>query len=326
MIIDNKSILQDNTLHMNEVEMDKKIKPILVTGSHRSGSTWVGQMLATAPHIAYIQEPFNIGINIGTIPTILPLWFQNITDKEAELYKSIFEDLMQYKYPLINNINKTKSLRHAAQIVKGQGLFLWYKMNNRIPLLKDPIAIFSAEWLSATFDMNVVVLIRHPAAFCSSLKIKDLQFDFSNLQQESLINGRLLKYKDEIQEYSTNKKDLIDQAILLWNIIHHTINIYKSKHPEWIFVRHEDLSKNPIDEFQDLYNKLNLQFTDTVKTRILKSTGNHNPVEQKSKNEFVRDSKKNIYNWKKRLTKQEIDYIKDETSEIAPLFYSETEW
>jgi len=281
---------------MNEVKTETNIKPILVTGSHRSGSTWVGQMLATAPHIAYIQEPFNIDINIGTIPTILPLWFQNITDKETKLYKSTFENLMQYKYPLVNNIKKVKSLRHAAQVVKGQGLFLWYKINNKIPLLKDPIAIFSSEWLSATFDMNIVVLIRHPAAFCSSLKIKDWQFDFSNLQQESLINGYLLKYKDEIQEYSTNKKDLIDQAILLWNIIYHTINIYKSKHPEWIFVRHEDLSKNPIEEFQTLYNKLNLQFTDKVKSKILKSTGTPPPVAKKNKNEFVRDSKENIYN------------------------------
>ena len=31
--------------------------PILVTGSHRSGSTWVGKMLSVAPHVAYIHEP-----------------------------------------------------------------------------------------------------------------------------------------------------------------------------------------------------------------------------------------------------------------------------
>ena len=32
-------------------------KPILVTGSHRSGSTWVGKMLATSPSVNYIHEP-----------------------------------------------------------------------------------------------------------------------------------------------------------------------------------------------------------------------------------------------------------------------------
>src|SRR5882672_1880226 len=34
-------------------------RPILVTGAHRSGSTWVGRMIARSPTIRYIHEPFN---------------------------------------------------------------------------------------------------------------------------------------------------------------------------------------------------------------------------------------------------------------------------
>ena len=34
-------------------------RPILVTGAHRSGTTWVGKMLALAPGVAYVHEPFN---------------------------------------------------------------------------------------------------------------------------------------------------------------------------------------------------------------------------------------------------------------------------
>ena len=33
--------------------------PVLVTGSPRSGSTWVGNVLALAPGAGYIHEPFN---------------------------------------------------------------------------------------------------------------------------------------------------------------------------------------------------------------------------------------------------------------------------
>ena len=43
----------------------KNSKPILVTGSHRSGSTWTGRIISAAPHVGYIHEPFNIGINTG---------------------------------------------------------------------------------------------------------------------------------------------------------------------------------------------------------------------------------------------------------------------
>ena len=31
---------------------------VLVTGSHRSGTTWVGQILGLAPGLCYLHEPF----------------------------------------------------------------------------------------------------------------------------------------------------------------------------------------------------------------------------------------------------------------------------
>ena len=34
-------------------------RPILVTGSHRSGTTWVGKTIALSPSVTYIGEPFN---------------------------------------------------------------------------------------------------------------------------------------------------------------------------------------------------------------------------------------------------------------------------
>ena len=36
------------------------LRPILVTGAHRSGTTWVGKMLSTEDGVAYISEPLNV--------------------------------------------------------------------------------------------------------------------------------------------------------------------------------------------------------------------------------------------------------------------------
>ena len=36
-------------------------------------------------------------------------------------------------------------------------------------VMKDPVAVFSAPWLARHFDMNVVVMIRHPGALCDWL-------------------------------------------------------------------------------------------------------------------------------------------------------------
>ena len=123
-----------------------------------------------------------------------------------------------------------------------------------------------------------------------------------------------------------NEKDVIDQAILLWNCIHHTIAVYQQDHPEWIFTRHEDLSRDPVNRFRKIYHAFGLEFTQEVKKRIKESTGSHNPVEQQKENEFMRDSRKNIKNWEKRLESSEIELIRNKTAEISSLFYSESDW
>jgi hypothetical protein len=40
-------------------ETNSKRHPILVTGTPRSGTTWVGKIIATSPSVGYIKEPFN---------------------------------------------------------------------------------------------------------------------------------------------------------------------------------------------------------------------------------------------------------------------------
>jgi hypothetical protein len=65
-------------------------KPILVTGSHRSGSTWVGRMLAEAPAVFYIHEPFSVSHppGAGICKARFTYWFTYITRKnEAAYYK-----------------------------------------------------------------------------------------------------------------------------------------------------------------------------------------------------------------------------------------------
>jgi len=306
--------------------MGKKT-PILVTGSHRSGSTWTGLMLAAAPGVGYIHEPFNKEIRINVNSKPFEHQFQYLCEKNAENYKEVLHRIIQYKYPLAGNITRITTLKDFTNIIRDQGIFLKHRLKNLRPLIKDPHALFSAEWLYETFNMDVLVLIRHPAAFCSSLKIKKWYFGFNNfLTQPLLMKEYLAGFEEEIREQVKTQKNIIDQAILLWNCIHHTISIYKQNHPEWLFVKHENLSRDPVNQFRKIYETFGLQFTDKAKARILESSGAHNPVEQHDKNEFVRDSEKNIYNWKNRLTKDEIELIRNKTSEISSLFYSENEW
>lgn len=302
-------------------------KPILVTGSHRSGSTWAGKTLALAPHTGYIHEPFNIDNKSGVIANPFDNWFQYICDENSAYYTEVLRRVIRFKYPLSSNLARVRSSRMVAKIVRDQGLSWLYNLKNDTPIVKDPLAIFSADWLCKTYDMNVLVMIRHPAAFCSSLKIMNWKFDFNTfLNQPQLIERYLGVFEKEISTFAKNEKDIIDQAILLWNCIHHTIHIYQLDHPEWLFVKHEDLSNNPVDEFQSIYETFNLDFTAKTRSIILKNSGTHNPIEQQSAHDFARNSKANISNWNKRLSKHEIERIKEKTHKVSRFFYNECEW
>ena len=55
------------------------VRPILVTGINRSGTTWVGQTLARAPGVALVYEPFSPRHRRGILRAPTPAWFTYIS-------------------------------------------------------------------------------------------------------------------------------------------------------------------------------------------------------------------------------------------------------
>jgi hypothetical protein len=160
--------------------------------------------------------------------------------------------------------------------------------------------------------MIPVVMIRHPAAFAGSLKVKNWAHPFSHfIAQPLLMNEYLKPFENEIKEFAKTEKNIIDQAALLWKLIYYVVLKYKKFHPEWIYVRHEDLTRNPLDGFRVLYEKLDLDFSEQI-AEIIKTC---------CENSFAF-----THTWKERLTSSEIEYLKSELREISEEFYSEDEW
>src|SRR5258707_7647151 len=65
-------------------------RPILVSGSHRSGTTWVGKMIAASPAVGYIHEPFNPLHRPGICTAKFPQWFFYVSEEnEAPFYEPL---------------------------------------------------------------------------------------------------------------------------------------------------------------------------------------------------------------------------------------------
>ncbi len=308
------------------------LHPILVTGSHRSGTTWIGKMLSTSPSVGYIQEPFNLEHSpkfCGRCAAKIDYWYTYVNDEnETDFYLPILNTL-NFKYNLWAQMNVNTNFIDYALTLKEYLSFYKYRLNKAVPLLKDPLAFFSAEWLARRFGMKVVILIRHPAAFASSLKRLHWTYNFSHfLDQPMLMRDYLYPFHDEIVKFATEPQDIIEQAILLWNIIYSTVIKYQEKHPNWIFWRYEDIAKEPLEHFQRLFNELNIEFSESVVSSIKSYSGNFNPVEvPKSSARFTqRNSKENIWNWKKRLSDFDIERIRNGVDKVSNQFYSDEDW
>jgi hypothetical protein len=308
-------------------------KPILVTGSHRSGSTWVGRMIAEAPKMIYIHEPFSVSDppGRGICNAEFKYWFTYITRKnEAGFYQPL-KNMLELRYDLVGALKSVKSVKDVKHLKTEYGQFWKHCRQGSTPLIKDPIALFSSEWLAERFDTAVVVVIRHPAAFVSSIKKLNWPHPFSHfLEQPLLLQNVLHPFETELREYASSEHDLVDQAILLWRIIHYTISKYQNDHKDWIFIRHEDLSLDPLHGFQNLFGQLNIEFSEHVKEVIELYSYSANPSDTDapvgSENSLKRDSKLNMSNWKSRLTPLEIKKIRNKVEDISTAFYTDQDW
>src|SRR5262245_38121174 len=87
-------------------------RPILVTGMHRSGSTWVGRMLAEAPDLFYIHEPFSVtdGPGRGVCNVKFKYWFTYVSrENEADFYQPI-KNMMALRYDLAGALVSVRSV------------------------------------------------------------------------------------------------------------------------------------------------------------------------------------------------------------------------
>src|SRR5207342_1628934 len=148
-----------------------RVPPIIVTGSHRAGTGWVASVLATSPRpIGYVWEPFSVLHRPGTCAARFEHWFPYVCAENEADVRGPVADMLRWHYATAAELAALRSPKDAARMVRDVSRFARNRRRRAVPLLKDPIAVFSAEWLHETFAVEPVLLVRHPAAFAASIK------------------------------------------------------------------------------------------------------------------------------------------------------------
>lgn len=302
-------------------------RPILVTGMPRSGTTWVGRVLCAGKGAGYVNEPFNLATSPGTIRVPVDHWFPKVTaENEGEILAAL-EPLLRFEYPLGRELRRCRTyvdLLHTRNMwrsfVRGRG---------RRPLVKEPHAVFSAEWFAERLGSDVVVTVRHPAAVVSSWKRLAWSFDFTNLlAQPGLLRDQLGPFGPDMERALEPSYDLVDRVALLWHVVYRSVADYRERFPAFHIVRHEDLSREPVEGYRALYETLGLPLTREAENAIAAASSAANPKETsvESPHETRLDSRANLTSWKRRLSDDEVERIRNVTHDTAALFYGGDEW
>jgi hypothetical protein len=287
-------------------------KPILITGSHRSGSTWLARMLALSEDTLIAHEPFQIEPWAYALDGLAKYWFTYAPALPQDAALEAFSKVLQ---------------RRTRKIFLKNELQHWIPPLRRGRLIiKDPIAALSSDWLARNFDLKVIVLVRHPAAFAASLKRLDWRHPFEHfLQQEMLMRTHLEPYRAELER---KPEDIAEQAAIMWKCLYDVLFSYAGGNPDWLVVKHEVLSTNPVIELRRLYEDLGLKWTTRVEDNVVRFTRRGNPVNVPGStvHQLQRDSAANIWRWKEMLTREEIATVSRITRPVSGLYYPDQDW
>lgn len=144
---------------------------VLVTGCPRSGTTFLGRVLATAPGVAYLHEPLNPDCGV---PAARDRFADLDRPELAELAQQV-EQLLELRGRLRGAVYPTDSraVRLAKLVLKGRGpvnlaAARILRRHDHV-LVKDPFAMNSIPWFEA-HGCTTLLLVRHPAAVAASFR------------------------------------------------------------------------------------------------------------------------------------------------------------
>ncbi len=258
---------------------------VFVTGTPRSGTTFVGTMLSLPLEVDYINEPFN---PLSGMPGINQ-WYRyvrpSLDTEEMQRYHALARTIFDYDLKLRGKVPEGDPpfRKLAKRVVGSRGPFYLRlaKLNpfHRAAVIKDPIGNLLTEYLYIHFGVRPVIVIRHPASFIASLKRVNFWPSLSRLNDQPHLMEDY--FSDEAEFLTREWSDPVSGAAAFWRAVHKVLLAQASKYPDWQVVTHEQLSQEPISTFEHLYGALELPWRESVRRRISRLTQDNRSAEAK---------------------------------------------
>lgn len=306
---------------------------ILVAGNPRSGTTFVGKMLALNKSVQYLDEPFNAEFGMLGVKSYFPYVNQTNPDELSLHNKKLVDDFFNRKaeFRKLDPKTSTNKKQYLGRKLFGtknnyQYKNLFYNPAIKTGIIKDPTASLLSLYMAQEYNIPVLVVIRHPLATMASFKRLNMIHDIKHLHlQPDLAKNYLLPITKSL---NLNKLSPLQHNSYHWLIIHSILADFAKNNKNFKVITHEQISEDPINEFKKLYKEYGLKFTKNVIGKIQDYTAANNPsaAPNNQMHHLKRNSKQTTKEWKNILTKKEIQTIKSITKNFATQYYPKETW
>jgi hypothetical protein len=292
-------------------------RPLVIAGMPRSGTTWTKQVLECAPSTLSLMEPDSEGHrasaiwakrHAGRFPVLAPgatderyhrlwSWILEGADESIRL-RAAAQVLRIVRPPERNRFlagGRSPRMSLAATLGARPRARQNPALDGRRLLVKTVHAPLSIDWVAAEFDVDVVIVLRHPGSILASWISLDYVDQY--VPFETLPGVRRLA---EEWGVAPPGPDHLTRTIWRIGILLCALEKAAARHPEWVVRTHEDLCRDPTEEFRALTSEVGLTWTADAEANLAEN--------DRPGGRFLtrRVAAELPDNWKQRLTAEQV--------------------
>lgn len=314
---------------MTDISGKRRTSPKVICGLHRSGTTYVGSVLAQSDEVAVIHELFNFGNGLKDVPCWYP-YLPLMHDDETSVLKGTIADAIQFRGSLKRLPKKLPLIKSLVYRCFGGPLqFPWLKLRvlgacgvePQHVVWKDPFCTFLLDYLLLGLDIKAVCILRHPCALYYSIAKQRWKFDIEHLYQQSEL---VSLYASDItdDDWQRARTENVYSIAILWKIMSRIVSSVSTRSENLLVIRHEDLCIDPYINFEEIYQHLGLTFDDNVKDYITQtSTASEVESIQGETLKMARNSKKVAGVWIGKVSAEDEGKLRKTIGAEWSLFY-----
>lgn len=286
------------------------MKPLIVTGIHRSGKSSLSRAFLKSGYFWYVHELMNPSKrNVFKLNKSVDKSYLKIDKSNQHKFLSDISSVLTSRRTLLKYHFKYFGKRGKVKFRD-----IRYLAFGKTPLWDDPFLALSTDWLKDHFDLHIILVVRHPAHFVKSLKLLNWHYPVEHLLDQQNLLPLLTDHQLRLLKEMKSTDNVVERGAVLWNILY-GCNHSQVSTENITLVKFEDLMNDPNRVAASLFKKL---YGFDVKLPDVSDQMGF----RKRDSEFKA--------WKKMgeatLSPDELRRIKYLTSNVWSLYYDEDTW